>query len=269
MAEALIGGLIEAGVVARPDEIAASDVRPERLRELGQRFGISISQSNAGVLSRCATIVFAVKPQNMPGVLDEVAAAVGDRHLLITICAGVSTRFVERRIVAAQAHRVNTPCQPRVVRAMPNTPALIRRGAAALCRGAHASDEDLASAEAVFRAVGITVRLDEEHLNAVTALSGSGPAYFFRLMEDLIAAGEREGLPREAAAALVVQTAVGAAAMAAESGQSPAALREMVTSPQGTTWAALEVFKARGFSSIVADAIRAATARAAELGRDE
>lgn len=269
MAEALVGGLIASGGVARPLEITISDVRPERLIELGNKFSISLCENNRGVLSNCNTIVLSVKPQNVAEVIDDIGPAFTERHLLITICAGISTRFVERRLVGSQALGPLTPSQPRVVRVMPNTPALIRQGVAAICGGAFSSEEDLALTEAIFRAVGTTVRLDEEHMNAVTALSGSGPAYFFHLIECLIQAGEKVGLPPKAAADLVLQTAAGACAMAAKREKSPARLREMVTSPKGTTWAALEVMKERDFPAIIDDAIKAATDRAGELGQDD
>jgi pyrroline-5-carboxylate reductase len=259
MGEALIGGLIKGGVVSVPSDIVASDIRRDCLVTLRGRYSITTCESNSEVLAKAQTVIFAVKPQNMAEVVTEIASAVTKDHLLITICAGISTRFLERRITG----------EPRIIRVMPNTPALIGWGISALSKGRFATEGDLKVSELIFQSVGQTVHLEECHLDAVTALSGSGPAYFFHLIECLIEAGIQVGIPPEASALLVKQTAAGASLMCRDSEHSPARLREMVTSPKGTTWAALEVMRHHNFSEVINEAIRAATNRAGELGSDE
>jgi len=254
MAEALIRGLRSAQAGA----IVAADVRQERLEQLRAHYGIEICADNARAASNADVVVVAVKPQQMSEALGSLRSAIAHRPLLISIAAGITTARIERELIG----------EPRVVRAMPNTPALVGAGVAAVCRGRFATEADLAVAEGILRAVGLVVRVEEREMDAVTALSGSGPAYIFYMTEALIAAGVEAGLSEEVAKQLATQTVFGAAELLVESGRAPAELRGKVTSPGGTTEAALKVMQERGFEKIVAEAVRAAARRSRELSGD-
>lgn len=256
MAEALIRGLLSSKT-ARPGQIIATDVRPERLEQLHRAYAIHTSADNAKAAAKADIIVLAVKPQQMDAALKDLKSEISNLKLVVSIAAGVPTARIERELGG----------EPRVVRTMPNTPALVGAGAAALCRGRFATEADLATAEQILSAVGIVVRTDEEHLDAVTALSGSGPAYIFFMTEAMIAAGVEAGLSEEVAKRLAVQTVFGAGKLLAESGELPQELRRKVTSPGGTTEAALKVKMERGFAKIVAEAIHAAARRSRELSQ--
>lgn len=250
MGEALIRGLLAAKTMA-PDQLVAHDVRPERLADLRQRFGIRTSATPPPA----DIIILAVKPQQMREVLAGLATAGGVGALFISIAAGTTTGQIEQALGG----------RPRVVRVMPNTPALVGAGAAGLCRGAYATDDDLIVAETILGAVGITVRVSESLMNAVTALSGSGPAYVFRVAEAMIEAGQQAGLPADVARTLTIQTIMGAGRLMSESGEEPAELRRRVTSPGGTTAAALSVLDERQLMAAFAEAIAAAVRRGTEL----
>ncbi len=255
MAEALVRGVLRAGLLA-PAAIAASDVAPDRLRLFREQFGVATDTDNAAIAAKADLVLLAVKPQVMGQVLQGLAAAV-ERQLLISIAAGVPTHYIENRF----------PGPVRVVRVMPNTPALVLEGASALCAGSHATAEDLATARAIFEAVGRAVVLEESALDAVTGLSGSGPAYVFVIIEALADAGVRAGLSREVAQLLAAQTVLGSARMVLETGKHPAALKDMVTSPGGTTIAGLHALEAKALRAALLDAVQAATERSRELGR--
>lgn len=244
MAEALIRGLL-AKKALPASSIIATDVRPERLEELRKAFGIRAGKPEVDI------IILAVKPQQMSDALAQVTG----EHLLISIAAGITTSRIEKEIDG----------KPRVVRAMPNTPALVGAGAAALCKGRYADDNDLAVAEAILGAVGTTVRVEENLMDAITALSGSGPAYIFYVTEAMIKAGVKAGLSEEMASKLAKQTVFGAAKLLVESDESPATLRQKVTSPGGTTQAALTVMNDRKLAEIFVDAVAAAAKRSREL----
>jgi pyrroline-5-carboxylate reductase len=246
MAEALIRGLLDKQVVTA-SSILAHDIRAERLVELRRRYGIRTGPPEADI------VILAVKPQQMSEALSSLRPAASS--LFISIAAGIPTARIERELGG----------RPRVVRGMPNTPALVGAGAAALCKGRYASEDDLATAESILGAVGITVRVEEPLLDAVTALSGSGPAYVFYVTEAMIAAGIAQGLPAEVARRLAIQTVAGAGRLMAETGEDPGRLREKVTSPGGTTEAALKVFGDRRLAEIFAEAIATATRRGREL----
>lgn len=251
MAEALIRGMrpTSAGL------ILATDVRTERLEQLRAAYGIETGSDNATAAAKSDVVVLAVKPQQMSEVLATIRASISDRQLILSIAAGVTTARIERELGGT----------PRVVRAMPNTPALVGAGATAVCSGRFATEEDLAMAEEILRAVGLVVRVEEKDMDAVTALSGSGPAYIFYMTEAMIAAGVELGLSRETASRLAAQTAFGAGKLLMESGEPPSELRRKVTSPGGTTEAALKVMQQRGFTENVVEAIRAAARRSREL----
>ena len=255
MAEALIRGLVQTEVP--PDNVGASGPRRERLDELHERFGIRVTTSNLELVERSKVLVLSVKPQILRGVLDEIGSHIPAETLLISVAAGVPIRSIERRVASGV----------RVIRAMPNTPALVAAGATAIARGAHATDDDLALAGFIFEAVGITAILDETQLDAVTGLSGSGPAYMFLIMDALADAGVKMGLSRRNAGRLAAQTVLGSAKLLLETEEHPGRLKDMVTSPGGTAIAGLHTLEAGGLRTTLINAVEAATLRARELGR--
>ena len=256
MATSLIGGLIANG--SAPDTIWVADPDRAKLEALQTRFEVRTSADNLVVIRRAETLLFAVKPQVMGEVVRGVAEVVREcEPLLISIVAGVRE--------SAILHWLG--CEAAVVRAMPNTPALVGSGATALYANRFVSAERRSAAESVLRAAGITLWVEDEgQLDAVTAVSGSGPAYYFQLMELMEEAGCRVGLDRGTARMLVLQTALGAARMALESSDPPATLRARVTSPGGTTERAIKVLDDGGLRQLYIAAIEAARDRAAELG---
>ena len=255
MAGALIRGLIGTGTVPA-DRIIAADPDQDRLRALEAEFEIRVTSDNAEAVKDATVVVLAIKPQVFAQVLPGLSAAVPPDALLISIAAGISTRIIERSF----------PDGSRVVRTMPNTPALVGAGASAIAGGIHATDDDLELAETLFRSVGIAVRVPEEQIDAVTGLSGSGPAYVFAMIEALRDAGAREGLPEETALQLAAQTVFGAARLLLDEKEAPEVLRDRVTSPGGTTRAGLDALAATGFADTIMGAVRAATRRSVELG---
>ncbi len=256
MAEALVKGLLGAQV-ARPDEIVCSDRREERGPELTQRYGVKFTRSNVEAAQVADVLVLSVKPQVMNKLLREIAPVLTERKLVISIAAGVPIAAIERKV----GHGV------RVVRTMPNTPALVGAGATALVAGEHATDEDLEQARALFDAIGKTVIVDEPLLDAVTGLSGSGPAYVFLVIEALSDAGVKVGLPRATAQALAAQTVLGSAQLLIETGEHPGKLKDQVTSPGGTAIAGLHTLEAGGLRTTLMNAVEAATKRSRELGK--
>ena len=256
MATSLIGGLVATGTA--PGTIWVSDPETPKLDALIQRFGVNASGDNGAVASRCATVVLAVKPQIMNTVVQALAPVLGEhRPLLVSIAAGVREADINRWAGGDMA----------IVRTMPNTPALVGCGATALFANAKVDPAQRERAGAILAAVGITIWVgDEAQLDAVTALSGSGPAYYFLLMEIMQATGEAMGLDADAARRLTLQTALGAARIANESDDPPAVLRERVTSPNGTTERALVTMREGGIDKVVADGIHGARQRSIELG---
>ena len=255
MAEALVKGMLRAHV-AEPGEIICSDRAEERGPELIERYGIQFTSSNLDATQKADIIVLSVKPQIMNKLLDEVAPALNDRKLVISIAAGVPIAAIERKV----GHGV------RIVRTMPNTPALVGGGATALSAGEHATPEDLRQARKLFDAVGKTVVVDEPLLDAVTGLSGSGPAYIFLVIEALSDAGVKVGLPRAIAQDLASQTVLGSAKLLIETRKHPGRLKDQVTSPGGTAIAGLHTLEAGGLRTTLMDAVEAATKRSQELG---
>src|SRR3982751_1804891 len=226
MGETLLSGLVRAG--RRVDNLLVGEKRPERARELEERYGVAVV-GNAEAARKADTLALVVKPQDMADLLDEIAAELRPGQLVVSLAAGITTAFIESRV----------PDGVAVVRVMPNTPALVDEGMAAISPGSHCSEEHLAEAEALMASVGKVLRIPERQQDAVTAISGSGPAYIFFGVEAMIEAGVLLGLPRATASELVVQTLYGAATMLKETGQHPTVLREQVSSPAGTTMAAL------------------------------
>lgn len=256
MAEALIRGIIAAHLY-KPQDVLVSDIKAERLDHLARQYHVTPMPNNADLAAKADVVVLSVKPQNMADALDSIKTAIGTSKLVISIAAGI-------KVAGISAVLGNTP----TVRVMPNTPALVGEGASAIFANDQAKPL-LDKAIKMFSAVGKTVVLNDEALiDAVTALSGSGPAYFFLLMEEMIKTGIALGLPDDIAKDLVLQTAKGAGVLAVEAdelGQSPADLRRKVTSPGGTTEAALRAFAQANFSDIVAQSLRAACNRSREL----
>jgi pyrroline-5-carboxylate reductase len=256
MGEALIRGLLGANLV--PAElIAATDVRAERTAQLGRQFGITAHGDNARLVREADVVILAVKPQIMTSVLGEIAPVVTARHLLISIAAGVATATI-RAALGKEA---------RIIRVMPNTPALVLQGAAAIARGKGLGPDDLAIAEEIFGAVGRAVVLDEELMDAVTGLSGSGPAYVAIVIESLADGGVKMGLDRATAMTLATQTVLGAAQLLAETGMHPGSLKDMVSSPGGTTIAGISALEEGGLRTTFIRAVERATQRSRELGR--
>jgi len=253
MGEALTAGLVAAGW--EPSKLAIAEIDPERRRHLEERLpGVRVVPSPAWAAADVELLVVAVKPHDVTDALVASASALPDHALVLSIAAGVTVATVEAAV----------PGHP-VVRAMPNTAALVGRSASAIAAGSLALEDHLLLAERVLGAVGTVARVPEDQLDAVTAVSGSGPAYVFLLAEAMIEAGVLVGLPHESADALVRQTLLGAATLLTESGDSPDSLRAAVTSPGGTTAAATKVLESHGFRAAVLDAVDAAARRSREL----
>lgn len=255
MAEALIKGLLSRELL-KPGRITASDLSEDRRNHLKKAFGINTTSENKEAVKKSEIIILAVKPQVMPIVLEDIGPVVTSDHLVVSIAAGITIHSLEKGL----------PEGTRIVRVMPNTPALVQAGAAALCKGTAAGQGDLDIVRQILEAVGKAVVVPEALMDAVTGLSGSGPAYVFTFIEGLIDAGVREGLPGTVAQELVVQTVLGAALMCRNTGKHPAELTAMVTSPEGTTVAGLHVLERAALRGILLDAVRAATERSRELG---
>lgn len=254
MATAIIQGLLTAKS-SLPEQITVADISPERRAWLTEHLKVIATADNAAAVRGAEIVVLAVKPQQAPDVLGALQAELTPKHLLISICAGLPTSRLEQLAPA------------RVVRVMPNLPALIQRGVAAICGGSRATESDLALTEELFATTGTVVRVPEDKMNEVTALSGSGPGYVFAFIEALEAAGIEQGLEPATARLMAVETMRGAAEMAAKTGKAPAELRRQVCSPGGTTLAGLAAMQEKGFDEAVAAGVRAARERSAELAR--
>ena len=256
--EALLTGLLSTGW-RKPDEIVVTVRREERAQELAERHGVRATLSNTEAVSGAAMVVIAVKPQDFDTLLGEIGGILSPEQTVLSIAAAVPTSLIEDRIA---------PGVP-VLRAMPNTPATVHEGVAGLCAGAHADDEHLALAEDVLLHVGSVVRVPERYMDAVTAVSGSGPAYFALLAEAMIEAGILLGLSREDTTQLVVQTMLGTAKLLRDEKMHPVELREMVTSPGGTTIRAIRELEQAGVRAAFLNAIQAAMDRSRELAAGE
>jgi len=258
MASSLIGGLIADGW--DPARIRVADTSSQRLQQLAEQFPITTTTSNRDAADHANVIVLAVKPQVIKSVARELADIVSQQQpLVISIAAGIPAAALDNWLGKSAA----------IVRAMPNTPAMVQSGATALFANAGVSEDQRSTAESILRAVGIAIWVeDEAQMDAVTALSGSGPAYFFLFMEALQAAGQELGLPENTARLLALQTAFGAAKMALESNEDAATLRHQVTSPGGTTEHAIRTFQEGGFEALISKALLAAANRSRELAAE-
>ena len=252
MGETLLSGLIRAGRDAA--DLVITEPREQRAEELAARYQVRVLP-NAAAVRAAKTLVLVVKPQDMPGLVDEIAPVLQPGSLVVSLAAGITTGFLERRLPGGTA----------VVRVMPNTPALVDQGMAAISPGMHCDEQHLAEAEDLLRSCGKVVRVAEKHQDAVTAISGSGPAYIFYVVEAMIEGGVLLGMPRATATELVVQTLYGAATMLKETGQHPTVLREQVSSPGGTTMAALRQLDDHKVRAAFLTAIEAAADRSREL----
>ncbi|WP_434581817.1 pyrroline-5-carboxylate reductase [Carbonactinospora thermoautotrophica] len=259
MGEALLSGMLRAG--KQPGDLMATVRRAERAKRraeraklLRERYGIEIV-TNAEAAKSADTLILAVKPQDMEVLLDELSPYVSANQLIVSVAAGITTGFIERRLTEGVP----------VVRVMSNTPVLVDEAMSAISPGAHAAEEHLRRTEEIFKPVGKTIRVPESQQDAVTALSGSGPAYFYYLVEAMTDAGLLLGLPRAVAHELVVQTAIGAAVMMRDSGEHPVILREAVTSPAGTTAAAVKELENHSVRAALIAALEAARNRSREL----
>jgi pyrroline-5-carboxylate reductase len=256
--EALLAGLLSTGW-RKSEEIVATVRREEHARELTERYGVQATTSNTDAVRGAALIVIAVKPQDFEALLGEVGGIISPEQTVLSIAAAVPTSAIEERL----------PAGVPVLRAMPNTPATVHEGVAGLCAGAHADDEHLALAQEVLEHVGRVVRVPERYMDAVTAVSGSGPAYFALLAEAMIEAGILLGLSRENTTELVVQTMLGTAKLLRDEKMHPVELREMVTSPGGTTIRAIRELEQAGVRAAFLNAIQAAMDRGRELAAGE
>jgi pyrroline-5-carboxylate reductase len=256
MGGALCKGLINAGA-SKPDHLCLSDPHAAHLKSLSESLGVKTAPDNAAIARSSDIVVLAVKPQTIPGVLVEIGDVMKAGQLLISIAAGFRIATIESSLV--------NPVP--VVRAMPNTAAQVNLAACAYCRGTNADDEHLAQAGAIFRSFGTAIEVDERMMDAVTALSGSGPAYVYLMIEALIDGGVKVGLPRDLAHQLAAQTVLGAAKMVIETGRHPAELKDMVATPAGTTITALAALEHAGFRAALIDAVERAAIRAGELGQ--
>ena len=255
MGEALCKGIINAKL-SEAGNIIVSDVVVERCRMLAKEIGVKTTQNNKDVASFADVIILAVKPQMMGEVLDQLKNDITHRHIVVSIAAGIPIRFIESRLLAGI----------RIIRVMPNTPCLIGVSATAFALGKSATDADGQLVLNLFNAVGKVFKLDEKYLDAVTGLSGSGPAYVYLFIEALSDGGVKMGLPRDVATVLAAQTVMGSAKMVLETGQHPAQLKDAVTSPGGTTVEGISKLEDGGFRSTVINAVEAATLKSKKLG---
>ncbi len=256
MAEAILRGVLNAGLFSG-EQITISDICHERLKELKDVYDVKISLDNQHVVSKSEVILLSVKPQNMRGLLQEIGAVSSDKKLYLSIAAGLK----------AEALSAGLSGNGRIIRIMPNTAARVLQSASALCLGPGATQEDLAIAKQIFEAVGTAEVVSEDLMDAVTGLSGSGPAYIFLMIQALADAGVKAGLARDIAQSLAAQTCMGAAKLMLETGEHPEVLKDQVTSPAGTTIAGIQVLEKKAVRGAVMKAVEAAVNRSKELGK--
>ncbi|MFN7975693.1 MAG: pyrroline-5-carboxylate reductase [Acidobacteriota bacterium] len=255
MGEALLGGMLRAGLYP-PDRVVATGTRQERIDEIRERWSVEATLDNRAAARGAGILLIAVKPQAMTGLLGEIELDVQPGSLVISIAAGIRTSTIARRLEGVP-----------IIRAMPNTPVRVDEGATAIALGEGANDEHLAQARAIFDSVGKTVVVPERLLDAVTGLSGSGPAYIYMVIEALIDGGVKMGIPRQVATRLAEQTVLGAAKLVRETGLHPAILKDQVTTPGGTAIAAIHELEAHGLRPMLIAAVETATRRSSELAR--
>jgi len=256
MAEAIIRGIINAGLV-NPDSLFINDISEERTKYIAKKYGVTVIKEYSRLLKKTSVLIIAVKPQQMGDVLGNISVGISPRHLVISIAAGIKTVFIENKLCN----------RPRVVRVMPNTPAMVCLGATVVCKGKKAKHSDIKTVLNIFNSMGYSAELPERLMNAVTAVSGSGPAYVFYLAEGMTEAAVKLGIPKDIAVQLVVNTIHGAGKMLAWKEALPATLlRKKVTSPGGTTEAAIKYLESKDWLTRFINAVTAAEKRAKVLG---
>ena len=256
MAENILRGMLQADLLPA-EQITVSDVRPERLTYLKGAFKVKTLLDNVDLASKADIIIIAVKPQNMKGLLDEIKPVINEKKLILSIAAGVKTKTIADGLAG----------KGRIIRSMPNIAAKVLESASALSTGPASTGEDLAAAKKIFEAIGKIVVINEELMDAVTGLSGSGPAYFFLFIEALAEGGVKAGLSRAVALKLAAQTCFGAAKLILETEEHPAVLKDQVISPGGTTSAGIEVLEKGAVRGMLMNAVAAAADRSKELGK--
>lgn len=254
--ESLIRGMSDGGIVKATQLFVTNRTNQERLEYLHRQYGVRVSRDKADVIQAAHVLVLACKPKDAPVLMEEIGGLIRPEQVVLSLLAGVSTAFVESHVAAGV----------EVVRAMPNTSSQVGESATAIAMGQSAGIDAALICRSILGAVGTVTDVAEPFMDAVTGLSGSGPAYFYFMIEALIEAGKSVGLPEETARELAVQTIKGAARMLAETGEDPAVLRQKVTSPNGTTMAGLQVLNEAGFTQAVVRAVGRATQRSRELG---
>jgi len=254
LGEALIKGLIDAGLV-RKEQFIATAAHPERLEQLRSKLGVATTLSNNDAVRQSQLVLLCVKPQTVQEVVRQVAGDLTPKHLVISVAASVTTRFIEELI----------PQPIPIIRVMPNTPCVIKQGMSAIAGGKHATSDHVRQAQMIFDAIGRSLILDEKHMDAVTGLSASGPAFVYIIIESFVEAGVKVGLPREAATQLAAQMVLGAASMVLQTGEHPAKLKDIVTTPAGCTIDGILELEDGGLRVTLIKAVVRATQRAKEL----
>jgi len=256
MAENILRGVLKAALLS-PEQITVSDIQPERLAYIRETFRVKTFLDNVELVTRADIVILAVKPQNMKMLLDEISSVVNEKKLLVSIAAGIKSKTIAEGLSG----------KGRIIRSMPNIGAKVLESATAISAGPASSSEDLTLAKKIFDAIGTTVVINEDLMDAVTGLSGSGPAYIFLIIEALADAGVKAGLPRPVALKLASQTCLGAARLVLATEEHPASLKDQVTSPGGTTIAGLAALEQAGLRGSIMQAVAAAVSRSKELGK--
>ena len=259
MTEALLKGLLASSSVG-PKDILVSDLLSDRLEYLNKEYKVKITDDSRKLVQKSDILILAVKPQVVGKVLESISDVVDKHKIIISVAAGISINFIEDILDREGKNKIS------VIRTMPNTPALVQEGATAICGGGHSSKLDIKIAHHIFKAIGQTVAIEETHMDAVTGLSGSGPAYIFMIIEALSDAGVKVGLSREVSNILTIQTILGSAKLARDGGKHPGELKDMVTSPGGTTISGLHMLEEGGVRTALMNAVERATQRSRELG---
>ena len=260
MTEALLKGLLASSSVG-PKDILVSDLLSDRLEFLNKEYKVKITDDSRKLVQKSDILILAVKPQVVGKVLESFSDVVDKHKIIISVAAGISINFIEDILDREGKNKIS------VIRTMPNTPALVQEGATAICGGGHSSKLDIKIAHHIFKAIGQTVAIEETHMDAVTGLSGSGPAYIFMIIEALSDAGVKVGLSREVSNILTIQTILGSAKLARDGGKHPGELKDMVTSPGGTTISGLHMLEEGGVRTALMNAVERATQRSRELGK--
>ena len=262
MTEALLKGLL-ASTYAAPKNILVSDLLLDRLDYLNKEYKVKTTDDNRKLVQKSDILILAVKPQTVKKVIESFSDLVDSNKIIISVAAGIPITFIEKTLDIEGKKKIS------VIRTMPNTPALVQEGATAICGSSHSSNLDLKIAHHIFKAIGQTVDIEEIHMDAVTGLSGSGPAYIFMIIEALSDAGVKVGLSREVSNTLTIQTILGSAKLARDSGKHPGELKDMVTSPGGTTISGLHMLEEGGIRNALMNAVEMATQRSKELGKNK